>query len=116
MCCLKKISNQFLNSDEDMQTRGERISLFIQDSVKNGAGKLSARNLFLDALKDYLKTTDDFEEAERIIHLLPSMVNLSGLGALGDVKALENDFAKLKEDLEIEKYYLMKRNLENKKQ
>ena len=41
---------------------------------------------------------------------------LSGLGALGDVKALENDFAKLKEDLEIEKYYLMKRKLENKKQ
>ena len=31
------------------------------------------------------------------------MVNLSGLGALGDVKALENDFAKLKEDLEDRK-------------
>ena len=86
-----------------MQTRGERISLFIQDSVKNGAGKLSARNLFLDSLKEYLSTTSNFEEAERIIHLLPSMVNLSGLGALGDVNALKNDFDKLKEDLENRK-------------
>ena len=83
-----------------MQTRGERISLFIQDSVKNGAGKLSARNLFLDSLKDYLATTSDFEEAERIIHLLPSMVNLSGLGALGDVNALKNDFDEIKELLD----------------
>ena len=31
------------------------------------------------------------------------MVNLSGLGALGDVKALENDFDKLKEDLDDRK-------------
>ena len=54
-------------------------------------------------MEDYLKTTDDFEEAERIIHLLPSMVNLSGLGALGDVNALKNDFDKLKEDLDDRK-------------
>ncbi len=51
----KENIQSILASDEDMQSRGERISLFIQDSVKNGAGKLSARNLFLSALEDYLK-------------------------------------------------------------
>ena len=111
----KENIQSILASDEDMQIRGERISLFIQDSVKNGAGKLSSRNLFLSALEDYLKTTDDFEEAERIIHLLPSMVNLSGLGALGDVKALENDFAKLKEDLETRKILFDEKKLRKQK-
>ena len=111
----KENIQSILASDDDMQTRGEKISLFIQDSVKNGAGKLSARNLFLSSLEDYLKTTDDFEEAERIIHLLPSMVNLSGLGALGDVKALENDFAKLKEDLEDRKIVFDEKKLRKQK-
>jgi hypothetical protein len=90
----------FLNSDDDIETMGENISIFVQDAVKNGAGKLSARNLLLDSLKDYLLTTSDFEGASRIIRELPKNINLSGLGALGDVKALENDFNELKEALD----------------
>ncbi|MDC3138269.1 hypothetical protein OA508_00180 [Candidatus Pelagibacter sp.] len=111
----KENIQSILASDEDMQTRGERITLFIQDTVKNGAGKLSTRNLFLSALGDYLKTTSDFEEAERIIHLLPSMVNLSGLGALGDVNALKNDFDKLKEDLDDRKILFNEKKIRKQK-
>ncbi len=91
----------FLNSDETVEQKGEKISLFIQDAVRNGAGKVSTRNLLLDSLKDYLATTSDFEGANRIIRELPKSINLSGLGALGDVKALENDFNALKEALDL---------------
>ncbi len=111
----KENIQSILASDDDMQTRGEKISLFIQDSVRNGSGKVSTRNLFLSALSDYLKTTSDFEEAERIIHLLPSFVNLSGLGVLGDVKALENDFDKLKDDLEERKIIFNNKQLRKQK-
>ncbi len=100
----------FLNSDNDIETIGENISIFVQDAVKNGAGKVSARNLLLESLKDYLATTSDFEGANRIIRELPKNINLSGLGALGDVKALENDFNALKEELDEREITLLDRD------
>ena len=100
----------YLNSDDDIETIGENISIFVQDAVKNGAGKVSARDLLLDSLRDYLATTSDFEGANRIIRELPKNINLSGLGALGDVKALENDFNAMKEALDEREITLLDRD------
>ena len=89
--------------DDDTLTieqKGEQLTLTIQELVKSGSGKVSTRNLFLEALKEYAPTTSNYEGASRLIRELPKNINLSGLGSLGDIKALQNDFDEIKELLD----------------
>ncbi len=83
-----------------IEQKGDQLTLTIQELVKSGSGKVSTRNLFLEALKEYANTTSDYEGASRLIRELPKNINLSGLGSLGDIKALQNDFDEIKELLD----------------
>ena len=84
-------------SNEDI---GADISGFIQDAVKNGLGKSTAQKYLLESLTDWSKTTGDLEFAERLLRDLPNHLNLSGLGALSNVKGLQNDLDALKENID----------------
>ena len=90
----------FADDTLTIEQKGEKLTLTIQEIVKSGGGKLSTRNLFLEALKEYANTTSDFEGASRLVRELPKNINLSGLGSLGDVNALKNDFDEIKELLD----------------
>jgi len=79
---------------------GADISAFVQDAVKNGLGKSSAQKYLLESLSDWSKTTGDLEFAERLLRDLPNHLNLSGLGALSNVKGLQNDLDALKENID----------------
>lgn len=79
---------------------GADISGFIQDAVKNGLGKSTAQKYLLESLTDWSKTTGDLEFAERLLRDLPNHLNLSGLGALSNVKGLQNDLDALKENID----------------
>ena len=90
----------FADDTLTIEQKGEQLTLTIQELVKSGSGKVSTRNLFLEALKEYATTTSDYEGASRLIRELPKNINLSGLGSLGDIKALQNDFDEIKELLD----------------
>lgn len=79
---------------------GADISGFVQDAVKNGLGKSSAQKYVIESLKEYAETTQDLEFAERLLRDLPNHLNLSGLGALGNVKGLQNDFDEIKQKID----------------
>ena len=80
-------------SNEDI---GADISGFIQDAVKNGLSKETAKKYLLDSLKDYAGTTADLEFAERLLRDLPNYLKL-GTDSLSNVKGLQNDFDAIKE-------------------
>ena len=83
-------------SNEDI---GKDISDFILDATKNGLGKSTARKYLLESLDEWSKNTGDLEFAERLLRDLPNHLKL-GTDALGNVKGLQDNLDKLKENID----------------
>ena len=78
---------------------GKDISDFILDATKNGLGKSTARKYLLESLDEWSKNTGDLEFAERLLRDLPNHLKL-GTDALGNVKGLQDNLDKLKENID----------------
>ena len=83
-------------SNEDI---GKDISDFILDATKNGLGKSTARKYLLESLDEWSKNTGDLEFAERLLRDLPNHLKL-GTDAIGNVKGLQDNLDKLKENID----------------
>lgn len=78
---------------------GADISEFIKDAVTNGLGKSTARKYLLESLDEWSKNTGDLEFAERLLRDLPNHLKL-GTDAIGNVKGLQDDLDKLKQNID----------------
>ena len=78
---------------------GKDISDFILDATKNGLGKPTARKYLLESLDEWSKNTGDLEFAERLLRDLPNHLKL-GTDAIGNVKGLQDNLDKLKENID----------------
>ena len=78
---------------------GKDISDFILDATKNGLGKSTAKKYLLESLDEWSKNTGDLEFAERLLRDLPNHLKL-GTDAIGNVKGLQDNLDKLKENID----------------
>ena len=77
---------------------GQNISDYIKDKTLNGLSNGSARDYFLEALDEYVRSTNDFDFAQKILDKVPEFVQL-GTGKLSDVKGLKDEFNKIQDAL-----------------
>ena len=92
------------DSTKTFEQVGADVSTYIQDAVKNGLSKETAKKYLLETLMDYAEKTGDFEYAEKVLRELPKHIDLSGTGAkFSDIKGLKDDFYQIKEKLEDRK-------------
>lgn len=79
---------------------GSAVSDFVKSTTGGeGLSNATAREYLMTAITDYISTTDDLDFAQKLVSQLPQNIQL-GTDVLFNVKALENDFAKMKLDLQ----------------
>ena len=85
-------------TENSLQNIGDNITNYIKDKTANGLGNTSAQEYLLDALKEYVGNTNDFDFAQKVLDRVPNFIKL-GTDSLGNVKGLKDEFNELQDTL-----------------
>ena len=85
-------------TENSLKNIGDKITNYIKDKTANGLGNTSAQEYLLEALKEYVGNTNDFDFAQKVLDRVPNFIKL-GTDSLGNVKGLQDEFNKLQDTL-----------------
>ena len=85
-------------TENSLKNIGDKITNYIKDKTANGLGNTSAQEYLLEALKEYVGNTNDFDFAQKVLDRVPNFIKL-GTDSLGNVKGLQDEFNQLQDTL-----------------